>query len=42
MLEKKKDMKEIIALMKDNDPFRSAWEDTQRIIAETLESKEDK
>jgi hypothetical protein len=42
MLEKKKPMNEIIALMKDNDPFRSAWEDTQRIIAATLESKEEK
>jgi hypothetical protein len=42
MLEAKKDMKEIIALMKDNDPFRSAWEDTQRIIAETIQTKEDK
>jgi hypothetical protein len=42
MLEAKKDMKEIIALMKDNDPFRSAWEDTQRIIAATIETKEDK
>jgi hypothetical protein len=42
MLEAKKDMKEIIALMKDNDPFRSAWEDTQRIIAATIQTKEDK
>ena len=29
----RKDIKEIMALMKDVDPFRSAWEDTQRIIA---------
>jgi hypothetical protein len=42
MLEAKKDMKEIIALMKDNDPFRSAWDDTQRIIAATIQMKEDK
>ena len=42
MLEAKKDLKEIIALMKDNDPFRSAWEDTQRIIAATIETKEEK
>jgi len=35
-----KDIKEIISLMKDVDPFRSAWEDTQRIIASTVETKE--
>lgn len=34
-----KDVKEIISLMKDVDPFRSAWEDTQRIIAATIEMK---
>ncbi len=37
-----KDIKEIISLMKDVDPFRSAWEDTQRIIAATIETKEEK
>ncbi len=37
-----KDIKEIKALMKDVDPFRSAWEDTERIIAATIETKEDK
>lgn len=35
----KKDIKEIMALMKDVDPFRSAWEDTQRIIATTIEAR---
>lgn len=38
----RKDIKEIMALMKDVDPFRSAWEDTQRIIAATIEMKEEK
>lgn len=36
----KKDIKEIMSLMKDVDPFRSAWEDTKRIIAATIEPKE--
>ncbi len=36
----RKDIKEIMALMKDVDPFRSAWEDTQRIIATTIEAGE--
>jgi hypothetical protein len=36
----RKDLREIMALMKDVDPFRSAWEDTQRIIASTIEAKE--
>lgn len=34
-----KDVREITALMKDVDPFRSAWEDTQRIIATTIETR---
>ena len=38
----RKDIKEIMSLMKDVDPFRSAWEDTQRIIAATIEAKEEK
>ena len=38
----RKDIKEIISLMKDVDPFRSAWEDTQRIITAIIEAKEDK
>ncbi len=37
-----KDIKEIISLMKDVDPFRSAWEDTRRIIETLIESKEEK
>lgn len=40
LMEAKKDIKEIMALMKDVDPFRSAWDDTQRIIAATIECKE--
>jgi hypothetical protein len=35
-----KDMKEITSLMRDVDPFRSAWVDTQRIIAATIETRE--
>lgn len=42
LLSARKDIKEIMSLMKDVDPFRSAWEDTQRIIAATIEAKEDK
>ena len=42
LLEARKDIKEIMSLMKDVDPFRSAWEDTQRIIATTIEAKEEK
>lgn len=38
----RKDIKEIMSLMKDVDPFRSAWEDTQRIVAATIEMKEEK
>ena len=37
----KKDIKEIIALMKDVDPFRSAWEDTQRIINTMIEQQKE-
>lgn len=37
-----KDIKEIMLLMKDVDPFRSAWEDTQRIVAATIETKGEK
>lgn len=32
LLAANKELKDIIALMKDVDPFRSAWPDTQRII----------
>lgn len=40
LLAARKDLKEIVSLMKDVDPFRSAWEDTQRIISATIETKE--
>lgn len=40
LLDARKDIKEIKSLMKDVDPFRSAWEDTERIIAATIETKE--
>ncbi|PPD16123.1 MAG: ATP-binding protein [Methylobacterium sp.] len=40
LLSARKDIKEIKSLMKDVDPFRSAWEDTERIIAATIETKE--
>jgi hypothetical protein len=36
----RKDITEIRALMRDVDPFRSAWEDTQRIISSTIEARE--
>lgn len=42
LLAAKKEIKEIIALMKDVDPFRSSWEDTQRIIDSTLETMDKK
>lgn len=42
LLGARKEIREIMSLMRDVDPFRSAWEDTQRIIASTLEKKEDK
>jgi len=35
-----KEIREIMALMKDVDPFRSCWEDTQRIVASSIEAKE--
>lgn len=35
-----KNVTEITALMKDVDPFRSAWEDTQRMICSIVETKE--
>lgn len=40
LLGAKKELKEIISLMKDVDPFRSSWEDTQRIIAATIATRE--
>lgn len=42
LMSARKDIKEIMSLMKDVDPFRSAWDDTQRIIAATIDMKEDK
>lgn len=41
LLGARRDIKEIKSLMKDVDPFRSAWEDTERILAATIETKED-
>lgn len=41
LLEARKDIKEIKSMMKDVDPFRSAWEDTERIIQATIEKKEE-
>lgn len=35
------DIRQIMALMKDVDPFRSAWEDTQRIITSIMATKEE-
>ncbi len=37
----RKDLKDIMAMMKDVDPFRSAWDDTQRIISAIIDAKED-
>lgn len=42
LMETKSDITEILSLMKDVDPFRSAWVDTQRIINSIVESKEGK
>lgn len=36
-----KDIREIMSMMKDVDPFRSAWQDTKRIIAAELDNKEE-
>jgi hypothetical protein len=40
LLGARKDMKDIVAMMKDVDPFRSAWDDTQRIISNIIDAKE--
>ncbi|KXV60602.1 hypothetical protein AD947_01960 [Acetobacter tropicalis] len=37
-----REIPEIISLMKEVDPFRSAWEDTQRIVAGIIKTKEEK
>ncbi|TAT84816.1 ATP-binding protein [Rhizobium ruizarguesonis] len=42
LLAAKKELKEIVALMKDVDPFRTAWSDTQRIIDDIIEAKRSK
>jgi len=42
LLDARKDIVEIKSLMRDVDPFRSAWGDTERIIAATFEMKERK
>lgn len=42
LLDVRKDLKEIKSLMKDVDPFRSAWEDTERIIKAIIETRDDK
>lgn len=42
LLGAQKDIKEIESLMKDVDPFRSAWDDTQRMIAAAIEKKDSK
>jgi hypothetical protein len=39
LLDAKKELGEIISLMKDVDPFRSAWGDTQRIIEATVRER---
>jgi hypothetical protein len=36
-----KNINEIVSLLKDVDPFRSAWNDTQRIIATLTETEEE-
>jgi hypothetical protein len=38
----RKDVQEIKGLMRDVDPFRSAWSDTERIISSIIEEAEDK
>jgi hypothetical protein len=40
LLGARKDIKDIVAMMKDVDPFRSAWDDTQRIILAIIDQKE--
>ncbi len=39
LMSARKDINEIVALMKDVDPFRSAWADTQRIIDTLIQMK---
>lgn len=37
-----KDVREVMSLMKDVDPFRSAWEDTRRIVETIIANMEEK
>lgn len=37
-----KGIQEVLSLMKDVDPFRSAWDDTLRIVETTIKVKEKK
>jgi hypothetical protein len=39
LIERKFDIPTITSMLRDIDPFRSAWDDTQRIIRESLEAK---
>jgi hypothetical protein len=40
LLSARKEIKDIVSMMKDVDPFRSAWDDTQRIISSIIDAKE--
>jgi Histidine kinase-, DNA gyrase B-, and HSP90-like ATPase len=40
LLGARKEIKDIVSMMKDVDPFRSAWNDTQRIISSIIDAKE--
>jgi hypothetical protein len=40
MFGSKKEIKDIMLMMKDVDPFRSAWDDTQRIVSTIVNAKE--
>lgn len=39
LLDRKFDIQAITSMLRDVEPFRSAWDDTQRIIGETLEAR---
>jgi hypothetical protein len=41
LMSARRDIKDILSMMKDVDPFRSAWDDTQRIISAIIDAKED-
>ena len=40
LLGARKEIKDIVSMMKDVDPFRSAWDDTQRIISNIISAKD--